>query len=460
MNAEKIASDARTVVHLAHYFNDLKRAALALVDEIPGQQRGYYQPAEEEQMRAHLVSYWKSRGALLELIHSIRREVEYSGDRPPRAFLVAMGAALILVDAARFLRDNFNDNQILRKKWNQPAPEFGIPGGTFDAVQKSLVSAQHAWHLFHAHAYYEQHKSTLRLLAQDDPDMAAVIEVIDRLLHRIDVSVAQFAKVKLRVRSEQLMRGLGRNLLLRALYGLQKVGASMMADVYVRPGHEPKIPESISQQLHQMLTPGDVLVVRKEYALTNYFLPGHWPHAALYLGDRQSLVKLAANWQAAIVPRWIEMLRENATSSEANAGSQKHVLESMKDGVQVRPLISPLSSDSLVVLRPRIAPELVSKALLRGLVHEGKPYDFDFDFRRSDRLVCTEVIYRAYEGIGDISFPLEHRAGRLTLSGGDLIQMAVKREHFDPIVVFAPWQSNGLLSGNDADHVLRSPLSQ
>jgi len=40
----------------------------------------------------------------------------------------------------------------------------------------------------------------------------------------------------------------------------------------------------------------------------------------------------------------------------------------------------------------------IDEATARGLTHEGKPYNFDFDFTRSGRMVCTQVVYRSYEG--------------------------------------------------------------
>ena len=73
--------------------------------------------------------------------------------------------------------------------------------------------------------------------------------------------------------------------------------------------------------------------------------------------------------------------------------------------------------------------EQMAEGLARGLVHEGKAYDFDFNLKRSTALVCTEVIYRSFDGLGEIRFDLKQRAGRSTLSGSDLISMALRGEN-------------------------------
>ncbi len=447
MNREELASGLRTVVQLDAYFEELKAGAAELVARADAQQRGYFSTAEDEATRALLVSYWQSRNALFDLIMSFRRDEQLVEADRPRAFLTAFAAALILVDAARFLRDVVEPRPVVRRKLNEPDPQFGVPGGVYDTVQKSLLSARHAWHLFHAVQYFQQHQAELRRLAAG-AGLAPLLAVIDRLQYRLDVPVARFAQAKLRTRADQLMRRLGRNLFGRAMYGLQKFAGSVFADKYLRYGHRPALPTAIAAQLTALLEPGDVLVVRKEYALTNYFLPGYWPHAALYLGAVDHLQQLGIQQHENVQPRWARLLESAAERSPC-------VLESMKDGVHIRPLASPFASDSIVVLRPQLDRGDVARALCRGFLHEGKPYDFSFDFARSDRLVCTEVVYRAYDGVGAIQLPLVRRLGRLTLSGDDLIQMALAGAHWDPAAVFAPAFAPQVMRGEAAREMIR-----
>ena len=448
MNAADLAGGLRTVTHLAAYFQELKGTASELAERISAQERGYFTPAEDDEVRAVQASYWQARNALFDLVTMFRNDQELTEEQRPVAFLIAFAATLLLIDAARFLREVVDDRPIVRRKLNEPAPQLGVPGGVYDTVQRSLVSSRHAWHIYHAIQFYEQHQAELRALGRD-PAIGTLLEIIDRLKHRLDVSVTQFARAKLRTRTSQLLRQLAHDTLGRALYGLHKLGGTLVSDVYVRPGHDPGLPQPVVAQLRALLAPGDVLVVRKDYALTNYFLPGYWPHAALYLGDPAALTGLGLHEHETVRPRWRQLL-------EGGSEEPGRVLESMRDGVQIRSLASPLHSDSIVVLRPKLATADIVRGLSRVMAHEGKPYDFDFDFTRSDRIVCTEVVFRAFDGLGPIQFPLTRRAGRLTLSGNDLIELGLRREQFEPIAAFVPQFNPALVTGAAADQLIRT----
>lgn len=445
MQTAELQSGLRTVVQMAAYCRELKLRAAALAEEIKPQERGYFTTVEEDNTRAILVSYWHARNALFDLITSFQDDQDLDDASRRKAFLIAFSAALLLVDAARFLREVANLRPIVRSKFNEPAPQFGVPGGVYDMIQKSLVSARHGWHLYHAIRYFEDHEDELRSLAKAN-DYWPLIECIDELRHRLDVSVAQFARAKLRTRADQVLRHVGRTFIGQALYGIQKLAGSLVADKYLRYGHRPGLPEIVATQVRQLLRPADVLVVRKEYALTNYFLPGYWPHAAFYLGDAASLAELEIQDREHVRPRWSRMLESGS--------SDGHVLESMRDGVNLRTLVSPFASDSIVVLRPQLELKDLGTAVARSFTHEGKAYDFDFDFRRADRLVCTEVVYRALDGVGSINIPLVQRAGRPTLSGSDLIQMGIQQSNFTPVAAYAPLLTHGVVVGAAAREVL------
>lgn len=440
------ASGARTVAHMAVYFEELKRKALALRDAFHSSDRGYFTPTEDEAARQLLVSYWQSRAALHDLIDEAR------GGRAPAevplvSFLLGFGAAVLLVDAARFLRETFGDSPVVRKKLNEPEPHFGIPSGVYDAVQSSLVSLEHAWHIHRAQACWEAREMELRALGAQDTVLAPVLAVIDRLVGRVRVSPEEYAKARLAIRARTVADEIQEIAVGEVLYGIQESVSRMVSDIHIDPFHHPALPPEIRTALRSLVRPGDVFITRKEGALTNYFLPGYWPHAAFHVGTAADLERMGLRSHENLRARWDRLV--SLDTSEPH-----RVLEALKDGVWIRSLDSPFSSDSLAVIRPLLPPEKVSEAVARGFFHDGKPYDFDFDFTRSDRLVCTEVVYRSFEGIGGIRFPLMPRAGRLTLAAEDLLRMALARDGFETVAAYAAGRTNVLAQGGDVERVL------
>ncbi|MCA9212715.1 MAG: hypothetical protein KDB27_06615 [Planctomycetales bacterium] len=454
VTAEEIASGARTVQHLYDYLCELRKNASELEETIAPVDRGYFVADEDDATRGLMVSYWQTRNALLELVNSFRERVGSISHAQPAEFLVPYAAALVLVDTARFVRGLAENRPVVRRKLNEPATEFGVPGGTYDTIQKSLVSSRNAWHLSRATRYFDVHRDELQSFAEQN-DLATLFEITVRLRDCVDVSKTQYAKAKVATRFDQCLRWLGRSMIMQSTYSVQKLTAGMMADVFVKRGHVPAIPATIANELSDVLQPGDVIAVRKEYAVTNYFLPGYWPHVAMVIGDEIVLQEYQNTCAGDGDSKTCQQDATLCWQSVLANGSKLCVIESMKDGVHVRSVSSPLGSDSFVILRPQLQRAEILQAIGRGLRHVGKPYDFNFDFRRSDRLVCTEVVYRSFEGVGPIRFPLVERMGRPTLSGLDLIEMALRRNHFAPVALYVPDESPILQLHDEIDDVIR-----
>lgn len=451
LNAQ-IADAARTVAHVQVYFAELKAAARAWLASGSARQRGYFTPAEDDEVRHLLISYSQARNALLDLVLRLRDDEALLSEDYHGAFLVGFAGALLLVDAAMFLHESFHHEPIIRQKLNEPEPHFGIQGGTYDAIQQSLTSLRHRWHLHHAREFLRQHEAALRSRAAD-PLLQPALAIIDELGERARVPTIRAAQERLHFGASKTLRRLRFGLVGQAMYGMQKLVSSLMAHVYTRPGHVPTLPGSVRSALGGVLQPGDVLVTRKEYAVTNYFLPGYFPHAALYLGDAQALSRLGIWEHEHVRSRWERL-------SAPPSVERERVLEAMADGVWVRPLGGPMRCDALAVLRPRISTADIAQALVRGLFHEGKAYDFDFDFTRSDRLVCTEVVYRSYEGVGGLEFALQRRAGRLTLATADLLRLALEQRGWNCVALHAPQATSDLLLHEQATSTLARLISR
>ena len=48
--------------------------------------------------------------------------------------MAAYAGAVLLIHAARFLRETFGDSPVVIAKLNEPEPHFGIPAGVYDTV--------------------------------------------------------------------------------------------------------------------------------------------------------------------------------------------------------------------------------------------------------------------------------------------------------------------------------------
>jgi hypothetical protein len=312
---------------------------------------------------------------------------------------VAYTAACLLVRAGRFLVSSFADHTLIQRKLNEGEPRFRIPRKQYTAIRKSLTDPANGVRLRHAQQFADEHRADIEALG-GHPDFAIVLGYLQEAESSLGVGVREVVKARLDYRSHSVRRRHA-SAVQQAFFAIAEVFGRVIAEARLQ-WRTKRITEPTIRQIEALLNPGDVIITRHDDAMSNLFLPGYWPHAALYLGQPQ----------------------------------QRDVLEARKDGVLVRKLADTLAVDATVILRPDLTAPQIARALGQAITHEGKLYDFDFDFFRADRLVCTEVVYRAYDGVGDLHFELTRRTGRLTLSAEDLVKMAVEHRGFRPVAVF------------------------
>src|SRR5690606_13014354 len=121
------------------------------------------------------------------------------------------------------------------------------------------------------------------------------------------------------------------------------------------------------------------------------FLPGYWPHSALYVGTAEELRAMGLEADPRVAGHLAEFAEPDAT------GHARRFIEAISEGVVFTTLEHSVGeADSVAVLRPRLTPPQIREVIARAFSHAGKPYDFDFDFFSADKLVCTEVVYRAF----------------------------------------------------------------
>ncbi len=419
--------------------DDLLRDALASRRAL---KRGYFRPEEDDRMRDHFARYLRARAGLRLTIGELRpialaKGVSVDDDIRLRAFVIAYAAACLLVRAGRFLLKHVEDNPAARRKLDEADPIRGVPRKQFTRMYRSLTSPINAWRLHEARQFAALHRESIESLASD-PRLAPILAILCQCEESLNIDRPQYLRARLRYRLYSLRR---RHIsaFRKSMFALFEMSGRVIADLR-NPFHRKRVTPGVREELARLLEPGDVIITRHDDAASNLFLPGFWPHASLHIGLPSTANDLQLDLEDRIRARWIDPIR---------------VLEARKDGVLLRHLDDTLGVDSVAVIRPTISRDLLRAALTRALSHEGKLYDFEFDFSRSDRLVCTEVVYRAFDGLGPIRMELRRRSGRLTFSAEDLLDLAISGNGFSPVAVFGvPGMRDRLVTGPDVSAVL------
>ena len=185
----------------------------------------------------------------------------------------------------------------------------------------------------------------------------------------------------------------------------------------------PAIQSKQVKRISSELRPGDILLQRREWYVGNAFLPGFWSHAALYVGRIEDLRRLGVADHATVQANLTAYL---APTSD---GSDRTVIEALSEGVVFNSLPQSLHADHIAVLRPNLPERKIAQAIVNAFDYYGLPYDFEFDFATADKLVCTELVSRAYQGM--LSFDLVHIMGRNTLPAAEIARKFA-RERQDP----------------------------
>ena len=180
-------------------------------------------------------------------------------------------------------------------------------------------------------------------------------------------------------------------------------------------------------ELRAKLQPGDIMLERRNWYLSNAFLPGYWPHAAIYIGTADDLKKLGLDQDERVKKHWAEFVKRD------EQGHEHVILESVSEGVVFTSFERSVGeADSAAFLRTRLEPARVRECIARAFSHAGKPYDFEFDFFSTDKLVCTELVFRSFDG--DIQFPLVEIMGASLRTKESIVQGESEGKSFYEII--------------------------
>ena len=177
---------------------------------------------------------------------------------------------------------------------------------------------------------------------------------------------------------------------------------------------KPSITYDRVNQMKEKLQPGDILFERENWFMSNLFLPGFWKHGIIYVGTAADLKRLGLAQHPLIAPHMADYAKPD------HLGFEHRLLEAISDGVVMSSMEEATDADYIAALRPRLTEAQLKEMIITAFSHFGKPYDFQFDFQTADKIVCTELLYRAFKK--SLSFNLRKIVGKWACPADDILR--------------------------------------
>ena len=212
------------------------------------------------------------------------------------------------------------------------------------------------------------------------------------------------------------------------LFPFQKGISNWMGETKVYRPEDYLITPDVIKPFKNRLEPGDILLERREWYMTNVGIPGYWTHAALYVGTPEERKKFfcdaktddwirhkgAGNFEELLQSTWPDTYKQCLIPT--TEGHLPAIIEAIAQGVTFTSFEHSTTCDALAVLRPGLTKAEKARAVFLAFGFTGRPYDYDFNFATDSSMVCSEVIYKAYAPDADyrgICFPIETMMGRI-----------------------------------------------
>ncbi|HJS74282.1 MAG TPA: YiiX/YebB-like N1pC/P60 family cysteine hydrolase [Vicinamibacteria bacterium] len=428
----------------ARYFRDLDRTLRGLVARMESRGELFSgnsrlpTDAEERFLLDVWASFLDSAIALDELRRFHEDFYRFDLSRMERvrhlkSFLVSFASELSLFESSCAILSLIGSNGNVERFLNLPRPERGIEGESVTRMREELSGLTDLGRISAGKRYL----AYLEQVHQARSEMAgeSFSWLWDEVEHYVSLAERRGAveAVSLSAASDfaPILRGVK-----RLSFPVQKDVAEWMGDTRLKraAGHY-LVSAAQAQEMEEALEPGDVLLSRKNWYLSNLGLPGFWPHAILYVGSNEALSSAFDSdpdvlaWVREASGRGMsfsQYVRESyplAWERRARIAEDEPrltVIEAVSEGV-IQNSVHGASGDFIAALRPRLSPRVKAQAIYKVFSFLERPYDFDFDFATDHALVCTEVVWRAYRGSGaGLDIELSSIAGRLTLPANEI----------------------------------------
>lgn len=221
---------------------------------------------------------------------------------------------------------------------------------------------------------------------------------------------------------------------------LSKIFGNIAGSIHWRKGYLYEN-NTVTELAKSKLQPMDVLLEKSPFTLTDKFIPGHFGHAAIYLGTKEQLESIGMWNHPDIIPY------------QNDIANGKIILEAVRTGVRLNTLEDFLNIDEFTIIRKQDALEsatLLTEEITRGMDQIGKAYDFNFDITTLDKIVCSELVYIFY---GNVKWNTQYRLGRATITPDDIAEILFQKNTKFKVTNFTIAKESNQIKQVDLDYI-------
>ncbi|MBP9680448.1 MAG: hypothetical protein KBD76_03500 [Bacteriovorax sp.] len=187
-------------------------------------------------------------------------------------------------------------------------------------------------------------------------------------------------------------------------------------------------------ELRANLKPLDLIFEKRNFTLSNYTIPGHWGHVAIWLGTKEQLIENGM-WNKDFFQPFKQAVEEG-----------KNIIEIRKKGIQFVSLEKFINLDEIAVTRIKNA-SVQAEEIFQNLVDQmDAAYDFSFNAQTPDKLTCSELVAYTY---GNIRWPEYKTILQVSLRPDDVAILSLYDETPEEFVLYlkgnrnAPFEKKG-----------------
>ncbi len=329
-----------------------------------------------------------------------------------KGMMLALSGSLMLYDTYMTTVSVLNENDRIRRFVNQSDIGYGIQEDQLTAITDSVYDLSNLLYVREEIAIYEDNIKKHGKKFEKDKNAEYLMLLIEQSPSYSILKNASFEDVS--DRKGQVRRNEASDnfteLNRRAVNGVSEFFGNLIGLVEERKG---KLygDEETETYLSKQLKAGDILLEKTPFRLTDKMIPGHWGHAAIWVGTEQELKQLDI-WDHEVVRLYHKQI-------ESGHG----VVEALRSDVTMNSLSHFMNVDDVAIIRePGISDKERARVIIRTLRQVGKEYDFNYDVETTDKIVCSQLVYLAYT---DISWPTDKVVGRYTISPDNVAFKAI-----------------------------------